>query len=104
MKNYTADELNVEGDHVPGERMTADLLRRADQMTAGVFDESERLGKERVEALALPVAILEFLRHPGKIIVGEVPGLVFFFDTVDLMNYGPNFLKLTIILSSENQL
>jgi hypothetical protein len=81
--------------------MTADLLGRSDQMAARVLNESERLREERVKTFAFLIARLELLSHAGKILVGEILGLIPLFNTVDLMNNGPNLLKLAIVLCAE---
>ena len=101
VQNDAADKLNIERNHVPGKRMTADLLGRSDQMAARVLNESERLREERVKTFALLIARLELLGHTGEILVGKILGLITLFNTVNLMNNGPNLLKLAIVLSAE---
>ena len=101
MQHDAADELHVERDHVPGERMPAHLLGGAHKSAAGVFDQGVGFGKNIVERLAFCDAILELGRHPGIIPVGEIFRLVFGFNAVDFSDYGPKFLKLSFVLRSK---
>jgi hypothetical protein len=81
--------------------VATDLLGGADEMTACVLDESECLREERIETFALLIAILELLGHARKILVGKIPGLVLFFNAVDLMNDRPDLLEFTLVFSTE---
>ena len=84
MKHDAADELTVEGNHVPREGVSADLLGRADKVTACVLHESESLRKNVVKRLTPGNTLLELRRHARKILVREILSLIFRLDAVDL--------------------
>ena len=52
MERDRAQELDVEGDHVPGGGNTHHLPALSDQTPAGLFDDRERLRKEILLGLA----------------------------------------------------
>ena len=85
VEHDAAYELAVEGDHVPRERVPAHLLGGAHEVAAGILHECERLGQEPVERdLLRREATLELRGHAGEVLGGEVLGLVFGLDPVDL--------------------
>ena len=85
MEHDAAHQLAVEWNHVPGERVAADLLCGAHEVAAGVLDEGERLRQEPVERDLLGrEATLELRGHAGEVLRGEVLRLVLGLDPVDL--------------------
>jgi hypothetical protein len=89
MQNYAAYELHVKGNHVPGQRMSADLLGGADKLAAGIFDERIRLGQDIIERFTLGDTILEFLRFARKILIREIFGLILLLNPVDFPDNRP---------------
>ena len=53
MEHNAADNLNVEGHHVPGQLMPADFAGRSHQPPARILDRGERFRQEVIERLAL---------------------------------------------------
>ena len=100
VQHDAADELHVERNHVPRQRVSADLFSRADEMTAGVLHERIRLGQNRVKGLALLDALTERFRHLRIVLVGKALRLIFFFDSVDFTNDRPQLLQFAVVFRS----
>ena len=97
VKDDAADELHVKGNHIPGERMAADLLGRADQVTARVLQKRERLRQNLVKRLARRDPRLQLGRPLREVFVCQVLRLEFFLQTVDFTHNRPQFLQLTVV-------
>ena len=104
MEHDAANELAVEGNHVPRERVAADLRGRADKVTACVFHESESLRKDVIEGLAPSDTLLELRRHAREILVREILGLIFRLYAVDLGNDRLELLELTRVFRAKYHL
>ena len=89
----TADELHVEGNHVPFERMSANDDFLAAKTAAGVFDDGKRFGQDFVQAAGEFGAIVnfgEFHLPGGRFLAEHVIGLGLEggFDLVDFRDDG----------------
>ena len=104
MKHDAADELAVEGHHVPCKGVPADLFGGSDQMAARILHERERLRQNVVEGFSFRNTLPEFRSHARKIIVREILLLVFRLDAVDLGDNRLELLQLAGVLRSEYHL
>ena len=120
MEDNAADELDVERNHVPRERMSANLLGCADQVPARVFQKRKRLGqnliKRRLDGRHLLILVrvlrhrlrydlgharLELGRPLREVLVRQVFGLQLLLKGVDLTNDRPQFLQLAFVLGTK---
>ena len=120
MEDNAADELDVERNHVPRERMSANLLGCADQVPARVFQQRKRLGqnliKRRLDGRHLLILVrvlrhrlrydlgharLELGRPLREVLVRQVFGLQLLLKGVDLTNDRPQFLQLAFVLGTK---
>lgn len=81
MQHHAAHELNIEGNHVPNQVVTAHFARRATQPAAGVFHGREGLAHDAIQRFAGSDPVLEFLRLGLKLVFGK--HLIRLFQFVD---------------------
>ena len=101
MQHYAANELHIKRNHVPGERVPTNFLRRTHQFAASVFHKRIGFRKDFVQRLAGGDTILEFLGDARKILVGEVLCLIFRFYPVNLPNDRIELFQLSIIFGAK---
>lgn len=95
-----ADELDVEGDHVPGEDVPRDFDGRALKSSAGVLDDGIRLAQNVVGRFAVFQAVLELLCFCLEFVVRET--LVLFKEFVDSGDKWGDFLECPFIVTAED--
>src|ERR1051325_1729331 len=106
MQRVAADELHVEGDHFPSERMLADDDVGAAKASAGVFYNGEGLGQDFVEPLLQLLMVGNFgkLFFPsgGLLPQGVVRQLLQFrLVGIDLRDHRPELLDLAVVFRAD---
>ena len=101
VKDDAADDLHVEGNHVPRERVSADLHRGTHQAAAGILHHRVSLGEDGVQRLTLGQPVAKLLGLGLQLILAQL--LVLLFDGVDFAHDGQEFLDVTLVLGAENQ-
>ncbi len=100
VEDYSADELAVEGHHVPRDLVAAHKPVLAVQSAADLFHRGERFGKDIIEGLALGQAKLELGGLRAEFLIRESGhlGLV----RLDFVHKRQQFLDVPLVLSAKN--
>ena len=109
MQGIAADELHIEGDHLPRQWMFADDNLSPTQPPAGVFDHREGLGEDFIEPAGQVLIVLNLgnLLLPGggllaQYIVGDV--LQLGFKGVNARDQRTEALDLAVVLGANKLL
>ena len=101
MQSDPADDLNIEGNHVPGQFMTAYIYNSSAKTAAGIFHDSEGFAHDIIRRLAILKTIFEFLCFCLQLIIGE--SLILFFQFIDFPDKGTDLFDIPLGLASENR-
>ena len=93
MERNTADQLHIEGDHVPFQLMPADGESLSAQSAAGIFDRGECLGQHGIQGFPVGSTLLELCCLGDQLFIREA--LVRNFQLVDLFDQRHHALDRT---------
>jgi hypothetical protein len=92
------NELDVEGNHVPGEVVPADIPGGTHQAAADVLHHGVDFAKDIVNGFTVGQAVPEFGGFGPQFLVGET--LEFFVKDVDPVHHGAHTLDVTLALGA----
>jgi hypothetical protein len=107
VQRVSADELHVEWNHLPFERVAAHGDFTAQQAAARVLHHGKRFGQDLIEPTRQFILVLDFgklLLPCGRLLAQDFVGdlLQFGLKSVDLAHHGGDFLQLAVVLGADD--
>src|ERR1700739_4415166 len=106
MQHDSSDELHIEMDHIPDNRLITDQNCPFPQPARRIFDSSKRFGKDRVQAATQLIRVLDVRKVPfpissflSELIVRK--RLEFLLQTVNLFNQRPQPPDLPLVFRTQ---
>ena len=99
VQSDTAHKLDIKGNHIPDNRLSANFKLVTNQTAAGVFHCCECLAHQVIKRFTFGVTLLEFQSLSLELLISKL--LVLLFDPVDLRNQRTHTFHVTLTLGSE---